>query len=35
MDRIAAVSRAVLPWVPSVLRHAPQARAADRRARRS
>jgi hypothetical protein len=23
----------VLPWVPSALRHAPQARAADRRVR--
>jgi len=31
MDRIAAASRAVLPWVPSPLRHAPQARAAARR----
>ena len=31
MDRIAAASRAALPWVPSVLRHAPQARAAARR----
>ena len=33
MDRIAAASRAVLPWVPSVLRHAPQARAAAGRVR--
>lgn len=35
MDRIAAASRAVLRWVPSPLRHAPQARAAARRVRRS
>lgn len=34
MDRIAAVSRAVLPRVPSPLRHAPQARAAARRVRK-
>ena len=31
MDRIAAASRAVLPWIPSPLRHAPQYRAAARR----
>lgn len=31
MDRIAAASRATLPLVPSLLRHAPQARAAARR----
>jgi uncharacterized protein (DUF2236 family) len=31
MVRLAAASRAVLPWVPSPLRHAPQARAAARR----
>lgn len=31
MERIAAASRAVLPWIPSPLRHAPQARAAARR----
>jgi uncharacterized protein (DUF2236 family) len=34
MERIAAASRALLPFVPSPLRHAPQARAADRRLRR-
>jgi uncharacterized protein (DUF2236 family) len=33
MEGIAAVSRAVLPWIPSPLRHAPQARAAARRVR--
>ena len=33
MDRIAAATRAVLPFVPPLLRHAPQARAADRRLR--
>lgn len=33
MERIAAVSRAVLPWIPPPLRHAPQARAAARRVR--
>lgn len=31
MDRIAAAARAALPWVPSLLRHAPQARVAARR----
>ena len=31
MDRIAAASRRLLPWVPSPLRHAPQARAAAHR----
>jgi uncharacterized protein (DUF2236 family) len=35
MERIAAASRATLPWVPSPLRHAPQARAAARRVRTS
>lgn len=34
MERIAAVTRATLPWVPSPLRHAPQARAAVRRMRK-
>ena len=33
MERIAAASRAALPWIPSPLRHAPQARAAARRVR--
>ena len=33
MRRIAAASRAVLPLVPGPLRHAPQARAAERRVR--
>jgi uncharacterized protein (DUF2236 family) len=33
MDRIAAASRRVLPWVPAPLRHAPHARAAARRVR--
>ena len=33
MDRIAAASRAALPWIPSPVRHAPQARAAIRRVR--
>ncbi len=31
IERLAATSRRALPWVPSALRHAPQARAADRR----
>lgn len=35
MERIASVSRAVLPLLPSPFRHAPQARAADRRVRRA
>lgn len=35
MVRIAAASRRLLPLVPSVLRHAPQARAADRRVRQA
>ena len=35
MTRIAALSRAVLPRVPSLLRHAPQARAAEKRVRRA
>lgn len=34
LDRIAAASRRVLPILPSVVRHAPQARAADRRVAR-
>lgn len=33
--RLAAASRRLLPFVPSVLRHAPQARAADRRVRQA
>ena len=32
MERVAAASRAVLPFVPSVLRHVPRARDAERRA---
>lgn len=35
MERIAAASRAVVPRLPSLVRHAPQARAADRRVRRA
>jgi uncharacterized protein (DUF2236 family) len=35
MVRIAAASRRLLPCVPSALRHAPQARAADRRVRQA
>ena len=35
IERIAAISRAVLPRTPSVLRHAPQARAAERRLRQA
>jgi uncharacterized protein (DUF2236 family) len=35
MDRIATVVRAMLPFVPPALRFAPQARHAQRRARRS
>jgi uncharacterized protein (DUF2236 family) len=35
MERIAGFSRGVLPFVPSMLRHAPQARAADRRIRQA
>lgn len=35
MAAIAAASRRLLPLVPSVLRHAPQARTADRRVRRA
>lgn len=35
MDRIAAASRAVLPRLPSPVRHAPQARAADLRVRQA
>ena len=31
MERLAAASRRLLPWLPSVARHAPQARAALRR----
>jgi len=33
VDRLAGVSRRVLPWVPAALRHVPNARAADRRMR--
>jgi uncharacterized protein (DUF2236 family) len=35
MRRLAALSRRALPWLPSPLRHAPQARAADRRVARA
>jgi uncharacterized protein (DUF2236 family) len=35
MHRLAALSRRALPWLPSPLRHAPQARAADQRVRRA
>jgi uncharacterized protein (DUF2236 family) len=35
VERIARASRRLLPLVPSALRHAPQARAADRRARQA
>lgn len=35
MERITAASRALLPFLPSVIRHAPQARAADRRVRQA
>lgn len=35
VERLARISRRVLPLVPSALRHAPQARAADRRVRRA
>ena len=35
VDRLARVSRRVLPWVPVATRHVPQARAADRRVRRA
>jgi uncharacterized protein (DUF2236 family) len=35
MESIAAAARALLPLVPSPLRHAPQARAADRRVRQA
>ena len=35
MERIVAASRAVVPRLPSLVRHAPQARAADRRVRRA
>jgi uncharacterized protein (DUF2236 family) len=31
MERLASLSRRVLPWLPSPMRHAPQARAADQR----
>jgi uncharacterized protein (DUF2236 family) len=34
VERMAAATRRVLPVVPPLLRHAPQARAADRRVRR-
>jgi uncharacterized protein (DUF2236 family) len=35
VERIASISRAVLPRLPSVAHHAPQARAADRRVRQA
>ena len=35
MESIAAASRALLPLTPSLIRHAPQARAADRRVRQA
>jgi uncharacterized protein (DUF2236 family) len=35
MERIAAATRAILPFVPSPLRHAPQARSAQARIRRA
>jgi uncharacterized protein (DUF2236 family) len=35
IERIAAASRALLPFIPSLLRHAPQARAAGGRLRRA
>lgn len=35
IERIAAASRRLLPRIPSVLRHAPQARSADRRVRQA
>lgn len=35
VERLAQASRRVVPWVPSVLRHVPQARAAQRRVRRA
>jgi uncharacterized protein (DUF2236 family) len=35
MERLAALSRRALPWLPSPLRHAPQARAADQRVARA
>jgi len=35
MERIAAASRAWLPLLPGVIRHAPHARAADRRVRQA
>jgi uncharacterized protein (DUF2236 family) len=35
MRRIASVTRAVLPWLPGPLRHAPHARGADRRVAQS
>lgn len=35
MERLARVSRRVLPHAPSLVRHAPQARAADRRVRQA
>jgi len=35
VERLAGASRLVVPWLPSALRHAPQARAADRRVRRA
>lgn len=35
VDRLASLSRRLLPWVPPPLRFAPQARAAERRVRRA
>lgn len=35
LERIARASRRVMPWVPSLLRHVPQARAAERRVRQA
>lgn len=35
VERLAAVSRATVPRLPSLIRHAPQARAADRRVRQA
>lgn len=33
VERLARASRAVMPWIPSFVRHVPQARSADRRIR--
>ena len=35
VERLARISRGLMPFVPALLRHAPQARAADRRVRRA